>query len=314
MMPGENGFDICQQLKQEPSTSQLPVIFVTCLSQAADKLTGLNLGAVDYITKPYFAPEVVARVRTHLDSRRRQTAIIEAQANRLGQVQAAQQALLVKPEDLPGARFAVHFLPVLEAGGDFYDVLDLGAGYTGYFLADVSGHDLGASFITSSLKALFRQHASASMDVRDTLCAMNNILYAITPEELYLTAVYLRVNRSTGTYEVTSAAHPPALLQQNGAANYLDQDGSPLGMFPVVELDLCQGTVQEGDRFFLYTDGLADLYGAQFITDPAFRTALAGSCSGSASKDMGECLRQMCSHQLTSSVPRDDVVLMGVVV
>jgi sigma-B regulation protein RsbU (phosphoserine phosphatase) len=314
MMPGESGFDICQQLKQNISTSQIPVIFVTCLSQAADKLTGLNLGAVDYITKPYSAPEVVARVRTHLDSRRKQTAIIEAQASRLGQVQAAQQALLVKPEELPVARFAAHFVPILEAGGDFYDVLDLGAGNIGYFLADVSGHDLGASFITSSLKALFRQHASASMDVRDTLSAMNNILHAITPEELYLTALYLRVNRTLGTYEVTSAAHPPALLQQNGGAMYLDQGGSPLGMFPSVELDVRQGTVQGGDRFFLYTDGLVDLYGAQFTTDPGFRAAFAESCAAIANSDIGEGLRQVCSPKSESLVPRDDVLLLGVIV
>jgi len=160
MMPGESGFETCAKLKRDPATAHIPVIFITCLGEMADKLAGLDMGAVDYITKPFIAAEVVARVRSHMNFQRRQSEIIDAQATRLGQVHAAQMALLVQPEALPEARFAVHFLPVLEAGGDFYDVLSLGGGQCAYFLADVSGHDLGASFITSSLKALFRQHAA----------------------------------------------------------------------------------------------------------------------------------------------------------
>ncbi|MDO9630317.1 MAG: SpoIIE family protein phosphatase [Humidesulfovibrio sp.] len=116
-----------------------------------------------------------------MDFQRLQGDIIQEQASRLGQIQAAQRALLVRPEQLPGAHFAVHFVPVLEAGGDFYEVVDFGQGRSSYFVADVSGHDLGASFITSSLKALFHQHAAPDRPPAETLRAMNRILCAITP-------------------------------------------------------------------------------------------------------------------------------------
>lgn len=66
MMPGMTGHEVCAQLKSDPQTSDIPVIFVTALSNVEDEIHGFELGAVDYITKPVSAPIVKARVRTHL--------------------------------------------------------------------------------------------------------------------------------------------------------------------------------------------------------------------------------------------------------
>jgi CheY-like chemotaxis protein len=66
MMPGMSGHEVCTALKQSPETMPIPVIFVTAMSQAEDEQTGLALGAVDYITKPFNHEIVKARVRTHL--------------------------------------------------------------------------------------------------------------------------------------------------------------------------------------------------------------------------------------------------------
>lgn len=66
MMPGITGFETCARLKQDPRTKEIPVIFITALAEAEDKVTGLRAGAVDYITKPFHPEEIVARVNTHL--------------------------------------------------------------------------------------------------------------------------------------------------------------------------------------------------------------------------------------------------------
>ncbi|RDV24488.1 response regulator [Alteromonas aestuariivivens] len=66
MMPGMTGFEVCRQLKSEPETRVIPVIFVTALNDAQDEATGFDLGAVDYVTKPLSPVVVRARVRTHL--------------------------------------------------------------------------------------------------------------------------------------------------------------------------------------------------------------------------------------------------------
>jgi adenylate cyclase len=69
MMPGIDGFETCHRLKANPSTQDIPVIFMTALSDTVDKVQGFNLGAVDYVTKPIQQEEVKARVITHLTIR-----------------------------------------------------------------------------------------------------------------------------------------------------------------------------------------------------------------------------------------------------
>ncbi len=66
MMPGIDGYEVCRRLKSEPKTSGIPIIFITAMSEIENKTKGLELGAVDYITKPFEAMEVKARIKTHL--------------------------------------------------------------------------------------------------------------------------------------------------------------------------------------------------------------------------------------------------------
>lgn len=66
-MPDMDGFEVCRQLKAHPETSRIPVIFVSALTDTDEKLRGFELGAVDFVTKPYQREELLARVRTHLE-------------------------------------------------------------------------------------------------------------------------------------------------------------------------------------------------------------------------------------------------------
>lgn len=69
MMPKMDGFETCIQLKSKEETRDIPVIFMTALSETVDKVKGLSIGAVDYITKPFQSQELLARVKVHLQLR-----------------------------------------------------------------------------------------------------------------------------------------------------------------------------------------------------------------------------------------------------
>ena len=66
MLPGIDGFEACRQLKAQDATQEIPVIFMTALAETVDKVQGLTLGGVDYITKPFQQDEVLARIRNQL--------------------------------------------------------------------------------------------------------------------------------------------------------------------------------------------------------------------------------------------------------
>ena len=66
MLPGLDGYEVCRRLKQEPATRHIPIIFVTSMSEVEDETKGLEIGGVDYVTKPISPAIVKARVKTHL--------------------------------------------------------------------------------------------------------------------------------------------------------------------------------------------------------------------------------------------------------
>lgn len=69
LMPDMDGYEVCRQLRVDPRTSDVPVIFISALTTTEDKLHAFTAGGVDYITKPFQSREVVARVKTHLEIR-----------------------------------------------------------------------------------------------------------------------------------------------------------------------------------------------------------------------------------------------------
>ncbi len=68
MMPEMDGYEVCAKLMSSPNTWAIPIIFISALNDVFDKVKGLEIGAVDYLSKPFKPEEVLARVRTHIDN------------------------------------------------------------------------------------------------------------------------------------------------------------------------------------------------------------------------------------------------------
>ncbi|NET06625.1 MAG: response regulator [Symploca sp. SIO2B6] len=100
MMPGIDGFETCQRLKANPLTNEIPVIFTTALADTADKVRGFNLGAVDYITKPFQQEEMLARIKLHLRLR----SLNKKLQQEIEERQRAQAALTERAQQLASSR------------------------------------------------------------------------------------------------------------------------------------------------------------------------------------------------------------------
>ncbi|MBD3883953.1 hybrid sensor histidine kinase/response regulator [Phormidium tenue FACHB-886] len=92
-MPGIDGFETCHRLKSNPATVSIPIIFITALSDAESKVKGFTLGAVDYITKPFEANEMLARVHTHLHLQRLSQHLERSVAERTIELETALEKL-----------------------------------------------------------------------------------------------------------------------------------------------------------------------------------------------------------------------------
>jgi putative two-component system response regulator len=93
-MPGASGYEICQLLKEDPATARIPVIFLTGHVEPAEQLEGLDVGAVDYLTKPINAKLLLARVRIHLALAGRQVELEREVQERTAQLEDARSQLI----------------------------------------------------------------------------------------------------------------------------------------------------------------------------------------------------------------------------
>lgn len=97
LMPNMNGYEVCQQLKADEMTREIPVIFISAVSEVLDKVKAFAIGGVDYITKPFQVEEVLARVETHLVIRNLQKSLKEKNEQleiALQQLQTTQNQLI----------------------------------------------------------------------------------------------------------------------------------------------------------------------------------------------------------------------------
>ncbi|NJM95879.1 MAG: response regulator transcription factor [Phormidesmis sp. RL_2_1] len=106
MMPDMNGYEVCQQLKADQQTQDIPVIFLSALDLTFDKIKAFEVGAADYINKPFHPAEVLARIKNQLRIRQQamqlqaQQAIIQAQQQQLEEIMQAHQAAEAKCRQL----------------------------------------------------------------------------------------------------------------------------------------------------------------------------------------------------------------------
>ena len=105
MMPGMSDYEVCEQLKQDPATSGIPIIFLTAMNAAEDEKKGLDLGAADYLTKPVSPPIVLARVRNHLAFKRLRD------LDQLRMVTMSEEKQLLELEQMKTDKLMLNILP-----------------------------------------------------------------------------------------------------------------------------------------------------------------------------------------------------------
>ena len=263
IMPHMDGYEVCRQLKADPKTRDIPVIFLTGKGEVTDETRGFEAGAVDYIHKPFSTPIVTARVSTHIvlrDAREQLARQLSAINSELEMAREIQMSIL--PRETPriaGLEIAASFVPMSSVAGDFYDYIVVDAKHIGVLIADVTGHGLPAALIASMLKIALPVQAAHASEPAKVLTGLNKALCG-TFQKFFVTAAYVFVDMEKKTLGYAGAGHPPPLLwcKSTGCASELIQNGLMLGVFPHVTYSAGQVSIESGDRIVLYTDGIVE--------------------------------------------------------
>ena len=259
MMPDMNGFDVYQRLNSRVDGPQVPVIFLSALDDAADKIAGLGLGAVDYVTKPIQPEEVRVRVDNHLTrlylerELRRNRDLLDRE---LANVAELQQLML--PQSMP-VGFAAHYRTSRHAGGDYYDVMPLDDSRVSFIVADVSGHGASAAIVMAMIRTLFHTLGDAAGDPAAALRRIDAQFGFLRDSAVFATAVYGVVDTARRTIRFASAGHPLPLVSRSGETTTLDCEGAlPLLFAHPAPIPTAEHQLSAGDRILVYTDGITD--------------------------------------------------------
>lgn len=264
MMPDVDGFEVCRVLKADPATQETVVIFLSALGDVADKVAGLQLGAVDYVTKPIQPDEVLARVANHL-TRLRLERELRASRDRLDhELESAgrMQRLILPPRlpEHPGVEFAASYQTSRHAGGDYYDVLTLGPGQYGLMVADVSGHGAPAAIVMAMIRAALHSHPATHSDPAAVMHMLNTHFEFLWDTSMFSTAIYAVVDAGRRELHWACAGHPPPLVVRAGTpVRPLEINAvPPLLMLPLDRIPTSRVTFERGDRVVFYTDGITE--------------------------------------------------------
>lgn len=263
MMPGMDGYEVCSRLKADPATSEIPVIFLTGQTSAEDETRGFEVGAVDYVHKPFSPAVVNARVRSHIllrEARAQLAAQLLALNNELEMARQIQLSILPHSiPKLPGLEIAARFLPMTSVAGDFYDFIQIDSKHIGILIADVSGHGLPSALIASMLQVSLTGQAGHASEPSKVLAGLNRALCGKFTHN-FVTAAYVYVDLEKNLMRYAGAGHPPVLQWRNstGKTAKVLENGLVLGMFEEAIHEALEFPLEPGDRYVLYTDGVPE--------------------------------------------------------
>ena len=270
--PESEGWDVCRRLKAKQTTRDIPLILIVSNGDSDFEARGLELGAVDCITKPVSAPLLRARVKTHLDLRAKVDKLRKAYKKieqlkikiekELTVGRKIQESIL--PSNFPA--FPDHdefdvfaFLqPAREFEGDFYDFFFIGDDRFCFCIGDVAGKGVQAALFMSVTKSIIKSRAGDDFSTASIITHVNEELSAVNQASMSVTLFIGILNIKTGRLVYTNAGHKsPYLKRGTGAIERLGRiHGPKIGTAPGMVYKEDHTTLSKNDMLILYTDGV----------------------------------------------------------
>jgi phosphoserine phosphatase RsbU/P len=269
MMPEMDGYEVCRRLKADEKTREIPIIFLTAMSEAEDEEKGLRLGAVDYITKPVSPPIALARIDTHITMYRQKKALILSQQMLATEInEAADYILSLLPVELNGEIVTRwKYIPSTALGGDAFGYHWVDDDHLAIYLLDVCGHGVGSALMSVSAINALRSQSLKGADFRQpasVLAAINNAFLMEAHNNKFFTMWYGVYDRDAHALTYASAAHPPAFIRMGDNADKtelleLTTGNIPIGFMEDSSFKQATLSLKKYNQLTLYSDGVYEI-------------------------------------------------------
>ncbi|MCL1702306.1 fused response regulator/phosphatase [Lysinibacillus sp. Bpr_S20] len=269
MMPEIDGIEACKRIKQNEQLKDIQIIFVTALEDKNKLAEALDIGGVDYITKPINKTELLARIRValrlkaELDWHTQQEKKIQYELDLATHVQ---RSLLSAPLNEANIQIEVSYLPSSNLAGDMYYWHKIDDHRYAIILLDMMGHGISAALVCMFISSVLREAVKQLVDPELVIKELNRYMTLLRNGKednlFYFTAIYLVIDTKQKTIEYVNAGHPSgyALVDEKTLVP-LKRGSCAVGFFD--EIDVQRQFIQynEDVQIILYTDGVLEAMG-----------------------------------------------------
>jgi phosphoserine phosphatase RsbU/P len=210
-----------------------------------------------------------------------------------------------------GLRIAVAYRPMAAVAGDFYEFVPVDGKRAGFLVADVTGHGVPAALIASMIKVAMKSVVSCAHEPRQVLRGLNGILYG-QPRDQLVSAAYLWLDIENRKALYSAAGHPPLLRWREAKLERIESNGLLFGVNPEADYPVCDLSIQSGDRFLLYTDGVTEPQNASgdSFGDRRLEQVVRDNQSRLPSELSEQLLSEIRVWQSASVAQQDDITLI----
>jgi sigma-B regulation protein RsbU (phosphoserine phosphatase) len=272
MMPDMNGYDVLEQVKATPALRDIPIIMISSLDEIESIIRCIELGAEDYLSKPFNPTLLRARVGASLEKKRLRDEVRRNMLRLAQELQAArtlQLAMLPRqfPICSPSHPIAVHAVmePAREVGGDLYDCFYADEHTFCFLVGDVCGKGASAAMFMARARSLvritvslWREWRTDDVDPGALLEAVNRELCQDNDDCMFITMFLGLIDTSSGLVSFVNAGHPrPHLVSSTGETRQVDSKPTlPLGVRREAQFRTRTLQILPGDALFVCSDGV----------------------------------------------------------
>jgi serine phosphatase RsbU (regulator of sigma subunit) len=272
MMPEMDGYEVLERLKGDETLRHIPVVMISAVGETDSVARCIEMGADDYLPKPFNPIVLRARVTASLDKKklRDRERLYAASLEREMQIGRDIQ-LGFLPEELPridGWEIAARFRPARSVAGDFYDSFMLANGDLVVIVADVCDKGVGAALYMALFRTLLRAVATeqpagaASADVLRRAATITNDYIATTHSRsnMFATAFIGAIAPESGLMTYVNAGHEAPMVI-GAQVRRLPPTAAALGLMPGMPFEPQTTMLAAGERLFVFTDGVTEAKG-----------------------------------------------------
>lgn len=269
MMPKLDGYQVLERLRTEGRLHELPVIVISAHNEIDSAVRCIQLGAIDYLPKPFNATLLRARVSTSLEQKRLRDQVrahLTRLENELDAARTLQMSMVPRDFPTPTVEFPVEVFammePAREVGGDLYDFFPTPDGRFAFLIGDVSGKGVAAAMFMARTKNLFRlatNMASGDVSPAEIVTRVNHELCEGNDTMMFVTLYFGILDPGTGDLEFCNAGHDaPYRLGDGKAVLEEGVQGMALGLDPTWRYETSELSLIRGEGLYLYTDGITE--------------------------------------------------------